>query len=50
VKPLDVKWYGGPYIDPAPRDPWGEPYLLSADGRTIGVSLKSVWFEIARDP
>jgi hypothetical protein len=41
-RPAGEPRWDGPYIDPDPRDPWGEPYVLAADGCTIALSIKTV--------
>jgi general secretion pathway protein G len=40
-RPQGVSHWKGPYIDPRPLDPWGSPYLLASDRRTICVSWQS---------
>ncbi len=38
--PANAHGWKGPYVDPEPRDPWGNFYVLAADGG-IAVSLES---------
>jgi general secretion pathway protein G len=41
-RPQGVSYWAGPYVDAHPSDPWGNPYVLASDGRTIAVSWRSV--------